>query len=168
MISEFKGEYFFLSNFFLSNQVLPTPTGLLTFRANEYFFVFCKTQNVEHKLAILNAPTPGIAKRMGGPKGYVMPDGSLFKIDLRPDWPQVRDPAMIAGVELKFGQNLDLKLALIATHPQELQEGNMWWDEYWGINLRTGKGQNKLGKMLMDLRGRFILAGMPVDHKLPI
>lgn len=168
MIKEFRGINALYSNFFFRNQVLPTPIGLLVFPTNEHFFVWCKTQNPLHKMEIIKAPKPGIAKKMGSPKGYIMPDGSLFKIDLRPDWDQVKIPAMTAGLELKFGQNEDLKQVLVASHPQELQEGNWWGDEYWGVNLRTGKGQNMLGKLLMDLRSRFILQATQEINKLPI
>jgi len=169
MITEFRKEYAFLSNFFIRDQYLPIPGyGNLVFKTNEHCFVWFKTKDVHEKAEIVNAPTPGIVKRMGGPKGYVMPDGNLFKITLREDWDEVKDQAMMAGLEMKFGQNPDLLQALIATHPQELQEGNWWGDTYWGVDFRTGKGENKLGKLLMDLRGKYVLENMPVDHKLII
>ncbi len=164
MITEFRGENRIYSNFFIRNQYLHTPTGLLTFRSNEHFFVFCKTLSIEQKLEILNASTPTIVKRMGSPKGYFMPDGSLFQIELRPDWNTpdkdgvtVKEAAMMAGLELKYGQNPDLKQSLINTYPKVLQEGNYWNDKYWGVCLRTGEGLNKLGKIHMDLRTKYIL-----------
>jgi ribA/ribD-fused uncharacterized protein len=168
MIEQFRGVNAFLSNFFRRDQFLPTPVGLLVFPANENFYVWCKTHNPLHKIEIMKEPNPGIVKKMGSKKGFIRPDGSLFKIDLRPDWDEIKDQAMMAGLELKFGQNEDLRQALIATAPHVLQEGNWWGDEYWGVSLKTGKGLNKLGLMLMDLRGRLILGQTPVINKLVI
>ena len=158
MIKMFRNEYSFLSNFYYANQYLPIPGyGVLMFKTNEHFFVWCKTNNPEHKMEILNAPTPAIAKKMGSPKGYIMPDGRLFKIDLRPDWDVVKDPAMIAGLELKFGQNADIRQALVATYPEDIQEGNWWNDTYWGVC--NGQGENNLGKILMQVRSEFAWVG---------
>lgn len=39
---------------------------------------------------------------------------------------------------------------LIATGDSQLIEGNTWGDTYWGVC--RGKGQNKLGKLLMKVR----------------
>ena len=43
-----------------------------------------------------------------------------------------------------------LKEMLLATGNEELIEGNLWNDTYWGVC--NGKGQNKLGKILMRVR----------------
>jgi predicted NAD-dependent protein-ADP-ribosyltransferase YbiA (DUF1768 family) len=79
---------------------------------------------------------------------------------------------MLAGLELKFGCNADIRKALLATHPQELVEGNYWHDNYWGNCLCPKcthiEGQNHLGKLLMKIRENYLLAEMPVEHKLII
>jgi hypothetical protein len=33
-----------------------------------------------------------------------------------------------------------------------LVEGNRWGDQFWGVDLRTGLGENHLGKILMKVR----------------
>ena len=52
----------------------------------------------------------------------------------------------------KFLQNPDLKEKLLSTGDAELVEGNTWNDTFWGVNSRTGKGDNNLGKILMNVR----------------
>ena len=58
---------------------------------------------------------------------------------------------MMKGLEAKF-KNRVLARKLIATYPALLQEGNLWGDTFWGVNLYSGKGKNQLGKLLMLLR----------------
>jgi predicted NAD-dependent protein-ADP-ribosyltransferase YbiA (DUF1768 family) len=53
-------------------------------------------------------------------------------------------------VSAKFANNRVLRDSLLATGTQEIVEGNTWGDTFWGqVN---GKGQNKLGKLLMKIR----------------
>ena len=55
-------------------------------------------------------------------------------------------------VKEKFTQHEDLKRRLLETGDEELQEGNNWYDTYWGVDIHTGKGLNMLGKILMRIR----------------
>ena len=41
---------------------------------------------------------------------------------------------------------------LLATKEAVLKEGNTWNDVFWGISLKTGRGENNLGKILMRVR----------------
>ena len=50
----------------------------------------------------------------------------------------------------RFSLNSELREKLIATGDKELIEGNHWNDRFWGVC--RGKGQNHLGKLLMELR----------------
>lgn len=43
---------------------------------------------------------------------------------------------------------------LIATENLQIEEGNYWYDAFWGICLKRGQGQNHLGKLIMTIRGR--------------
>ena len=45
-----------------------------------------------------------------------------------------------------------LAAALLATGDAVLQQGNTWGDRYWGKDLRTGEGENHLGRLLMERR----------------
>lgn len=142
-IDNFDGEYAFLSNFY------PAPVDFdgLTYPNNESAFQAqkCPTRRSE----FLNI-TPGKAKRLGR------------KVELRPDWEQVKDEVMRAICICKFAQNPDLAQKLITTGNAELIEGNWWHDQYWGVC--DGTGQNKLGKILMDIRAELIAGTLHKSH----
>ena len=157
MIDSFRGSYVFLSNFYPSVQYAEYDFGpiigkiIMKYTTNEHFFAANKTLNWQHHIAIARAPTPAIAKRMGGTKGYKMPDGTLFKIQLREDWEDIRIGIMKIGLDLKYSHNPQLKLQLINTYPHTLIEGNRWHDNFWG-DCRCPKclhipGQNYLGRL---------------------
>ena len=61
----------------------------------------------------------------------------------------IKDDVMYNVVKAKFNIKY-LKQMLINTGDAELIEGNSWNDTYWGVC--SGRGQNKLGKILMRVR----------------
>lgn len=72
---------------------------------------------------------------------------------LKADLPKTKTvPLMRQLIYLKFNQNPTLKDKLVATSPATLieQTDNMFWGE--GPNQMVEKGENKLGKILMDER----------------
>lgn len=83
--------------------------------------------------------TPGQAKRKGK------------TLKLRKDWELVKDLVMFELVLKKFKDNEGLGQALLETGDELIEEGNTWGDTYWGTV--NGEGKNKLGKILMAVRG---------------
>ena len=133
MIDRFNGEYAFLSNYSTSNFRI----DYVLFPTMEDYFQANKADNQNDYLHIAYAPTPGEAKRLGR------------KIQLRSDWEEIKDEVMLTGLRKKFA-NPELRNLLLATGDEELIEGNYWGDTYWGVC--NGVGQNKLGKLLMQVR----------------
>lgn len=74
------------------------------------------------------------------------------KVKIRGDWEDVKDDVMEEVIRAKFLQNPDLRQKLIDTGDMELMEGNSWHDTYWGVDLKSGKGENHLGIILMRIR----------------
>ena len=140
MIAEFQNQYRWLSNFWIS----PMEIDGKLYRTVEHYFQACKADNDNTHDIIRTQKTPGDAKRFAK------------SIVLRKGWNKMRMDVMRKGLRAKFDQNPELKIELITTYPQELQEGNKWNDSYWGIDLETGKGENHLGKLLMELREEFM------------
>lgn len=143
VIQEFKGEYAFLSNFYHAPFILET----ITYPTVEHYFQAKKTTNRMDFQKVLFTNSPNAAKSIGR------------KIKMRSDWNQVKDNIMFHGVYAKFDQNKDLQYKLISTSTQILKEGNNWGDTYWGVDLKTGIGENMLGKILMRCRELFIGGG---------
>ena len=133
MIDSFRNEYSFLSNYSCSPFYIDT----VLFPTMEHYFQASKASNQEDYLRIAYAPTPGDAKRLGR------------RIQLRPNWEEVKDNVMLIGLRKKFADP-ELRDLLLATGDEELVEGNYWGDTYWGVC--NGIGQNKLGKLLMQVR----------------
>lgn len=73
------------------------------------------------------------------------------KVNLRPDWESVKIDIMHQILKQKFS-NPSLKQKLLDTENAELIEGNTWGDTFWGVDISTGKGENHLGKLLMQVR----------------
>ena len=140
MINKFRGEYWFLSNFY------PASFSYLgkAWPTSEHFYMAAKTNDIVIKEQIRNLEKPGQAKRLGR------------SLQLRPDWEDVKKDAMLLALRLKFSQNQDIKEKLIKTGGLELIEGNTWHDNIWG-NCSCEKckdivGENLLGKTLMIVR----------------
>lgn len=133
MINEFRGKYYFLSNFYYSHVTYKD----ITYENNESAFQAQKTNNESLKLKFRNLD-PSSAKRLGR------------KVDLRKDWEQVKDQIMYEICKGKFEQHVNLEIRLLATSDEYLEEGNTWGDKEWGTV--NGEGQNKLGKILMRVR----------------
>lgn len=134
-IHGFFGEYRFLSNFYVCNVELD---GII-YPSSEHAFMAEKTEDVEVKKQIAALETPGEAKWFGQ------------TVKLRPKWDEIRVVAMYRVNWAKYAQNSELAKALLATEPKYLEETNDWNDTFWGVC--NGKGKNKLGKVLMRVRG---------------
>ena len=134
-IDEFQGEYRFLSNFFPS----PVEMDGIRYGNAEAAFQAQKVLTEEEKREFSDLP-PNDAKRKG--RG----------VRLRPDWEEVKTEMMEKVVRAKFRQNPELARLLLATGDAELVEGNSWNDRCWGVDLRTGEGENRLGRILMKIR----------------
>lgn len=141
VIDKFEGEYYFLSNFspseilFDDNYKLWAPTV-------EHAFQASKASSIEESLDILNAPTPGKAKRLGR------------RCTLRYNWEDVKDDVMYNLLCKKFAIP-ELRNKLLATGDATLIEGTTWHDNYWGVcccDKCGGLGKNRLGELLMKIR----------------
>jgi hypothetical protein len=134
MIDKFDGtEYKFLSNFYASEVKL----GDITFPTVEHAFQAAKTLDIEERLMIKEASTPGIAKTMGR------------HVILRSDWEEVKISVMEDLIRQKF-RNPILREKLLSTKHEILVEGNYWHDTFWGVCNNVG--ENNLGKILMKIR----------------
>jgi len=140
MIKEFQGEYCFLSNFYISPIIIKGQE----YSTVEHFYQSEKAINQKDKELIINASTPGEAKRLAR------------NIHLIDRWDKKRDAIMKIAILEKFKQNRDLLHKLILTGDNLLIEGNYWHDNYWGNcfcnRCKNIEGQNKLGKILMGIR----------------
>lgn len=130
-IAEFRGKYFFLSNFY------PAPVTYLgqSFKNNEAAFQSAKYPDRSDEFLNLS---PSYAKRLGR------------HVRLRNDWEYVKDRVMYDICRAKFMQNKNLAQLLIETGDATLIEGNTWGDMVWGVC--DGIGENRLGKILMQIR----------------
>ena len=88
-------------------------------------------------------------------------------IKLREDWEEVRIQLMEEIVKAKFSQNPYLAEWLLNTGDKVLKEGNYWDDRFWGVDMRTGEGENHLGIILMKLREEFRETGIPDESSEP-
>lgn len=141
-VSTFRGEYRFLSNFWQA----PATYDGVAYPTAEHAYQAGKSTDPAVREQILNAATPGEAKKLGA------------LIEVRPDWALGRDVAvMSAAVASKFSEDPELADMLLATGDRLLIEGNHWHDNNWG-SCHCGEpacqepGRNKLGTILMSVR----------------
>lgn len=134
VIREFQGAYRFLSNFWPSEMLPPTLEHHYQAAKGEFW-----------SRLVMEAKTAGEAKKIGREfPGF--------------QWNDHSEKVMVQLIRQKFGGELELQDKLLATGEQELVEGNRWHDNLWGVcycktERCAGKvGQNKLGKLLMQVR----------------
>jgi ribA/ribD-fused uncharacterized protein len=139
-ITKFSGQFSFLSNFYesvLEYEGIKYPTV-------EHAFQAAKTQDPEARQQIANMQKPSEAKAAGNRNGIIR--------DFDPvEWELRKNGVMEELLRIKF-QNPDLKNLLAQTGNAKLIEGNTWGDTYWGVDVVTGEGANKLGVILEGIR----------------
>lgn len=136
MITEFQNEFRWLSNFAPVKIIL----NGLQFESVEYAYMSEKSNDPEWKKFCADAKnTPGAVKRKSR------------TIKLRSDWEAVKLEVMEKCLRQKFSQE-PYKAKLLATGNILIQEGNRWNDKFWGVCLKTNKGEIHLGKLIMKIR----------------
>jgi len=135
-IPSFDGKHRFLSNFY--------PAEIMwdgrRYPTSEHLYHALKAATEAGREWVRAAPTAAAAKSRGR------------QIKRVGGWGGERIGAMRTVLLAKFTQHPELAARLVATGEAELVEGNTWGDTFWGRNLATGRGENRLGKLLMELR----------------
>lgn len=132
-IKGFFGEYRWLSNFELCDIIYRGEK----FTSSEAAFQAAKCKYSEDFKKFTNL-SPSESKKLGR------------SIDLIDNWDNIKESIMKEILLYKFTHNENLREKLIQTGNKFLEETNWWNDTYWGVC--KGKGQNRLGKILMDIR----------------
>jgi ribA/ribD-fused uncharacterized protein len=136
-VPAFAGVLDFCSNFH--------PSPVFGYPTVEAAYQAAKTTDPAVRARIRAAATPGQAKRLG--RGLA----------LRPGWEEMKLDVMRTLVREKFARHPALAERLLATGDVELVERNYWRDTFWGVC--GGRGENHLGRILMDLRAELRAAG---------
>ena len=137
MIGPFRGQYDFLSNFYLT----PVKYNGIIYPSSEHAFQAAKTTDMSVRKTIAALNFPGEARAVG--RGVI----------LREDWNNIRLVIMTKIIREKFSSNKALKIKLLNTGGHELVEVNTWGDTFWGVCNNVG--ENHLGKILMKIRKEF-------------
>jgi ribA/ribD-fused uncharacterized protein len=107
----------------------------------EHYFQAAKFPgNPTYQEQIRQAKTAAQAKKLGASKEQ----------KIREDWDAYRISVMEKAVRAKFEQNESLRKMLLSTGNKELAEASPT-DYFWGIGKKKN-GENRLGKILMNLR----------------
>jgi hypothetical protein len=140
IIDDFKGKYWFLSNFYKYEIEYE---GLI-YPSSEHAYQASKSLDTSKKREFTEFESPRSAKNLG----------RSFK--LRPDWELVKRDVMKSILRIKF-EHPKLRYMLNKTKGNYLVEGNYWHDNIWG-NCSCDRpecipvGQNILGILLMEIR----------------
>ena len=150
IIQRFRLEYDYLSNFY---PAIVCVDGL-EFLNSEAAYQAAKCAKAEDRL-LFTELNSNDAKRLGR------------ELPARADWEEIKVQEMEKILRAKFTQNPHLAQFLVETGDAELIEGNTWHDTFWGVDLKTGEGENHLGKILMALRKDFQENGVPAKKEAP-
>ena len=133
---QFRGRYYFLSNFY------PCTIVIDGFEYQSAEAAFQGQKNSQYAHMFTGSVTPFGAKRLG----------KRVPIDVG-EWNARRLEVMKRVVWAKFAQNPKLRKLLIAV-TEPIVEDNTWGDTYWG--RCKGVGSNHLGQILQEVRNSLI------------
>jgi len=121
----------------------------ITFPTSEHAYQAGKARKPEVRDWLLAAPSPALV---------AMAAHGLYSWDIREDWAKIKFERMKRVLTAKFTQHDDLRELLLSTGQARLVESatvdnavNRLWGEV------NGKGQNKLGELLMEVRAELAI-----------
>lgn len=141
LITDFRDEHAFLSNFYME----PFYVKSLLVPSAEHAFQAAKTTDPWWRERIIETATAHEAKHLGN------------RCPLRPGWDERRVSVMREILRWKFALRSDLATKLLLTGGKHLVEGNNWGDRFWGCERDPAErgtwcGANHLGILLMERR----------------
>lgn len=139
MVNRFRDEYWALSNFYEH----PIKFRGITYRNAEACFQAQKCSTDEEKMMFVNL-TGAEAKKLG----------RKVKINTA-EWESIKLGLMLSIIQAKYEQCKPFR-ATLAYCEGGIYEGNDHGDTYWGIDAKTGKGDNHLGRIMMYVRDMYI------------
>lgn len=140
IIKEFQGEYRWLSNFASCSIVLDN----IEYNSVEHAYMSAKSDDGDWKILCSSENySAGKIKRLSR------------DIPLRKDWDSIKLSVMKECLEQKFQQE-PYKSKLLSTGNSILQEGNNWGDTFWGIGLKSERGLNYLGNLIIEIREQLV------------
>lgn len=142
----------------------PNPITIddVTYPTAEHYYQSQKFKDASYQEAIRKAETPRDAKILASQKTVVGSRGRWIAIDglivkhlkrgvkPRPDWNNIKENVMRRALKAKFNQSILLRVKLLNTGKSNLINRSEY-DVYWGTG-KDGKGKNRLGELLMELR----------------
>ena len=137
VIHSFKGEYDFLHNRFGCSFVWQG----IRFNNVETAFQASKCED-ETERKLFSRLSVEKAAMKGG------------QITPSPEWEERKLETMMSIQIAKYTQNPNLMKRLIATGNCKIINGNNKQETYWGVDLYSWKGENNLGKILMEIRDK--------------
>lgn len=142
MVTQFKGDYRWLSNFAPCKIILEG----VEYQSVEHAYMSAKSSDLDWKLFCRETEKAGDVKR------------ASKNITLIPNWDNLKINVMKVCLEQKFSVD-PYRSKLITTGSIQLIEGNTWNDKFWGVSLTDNQGQNNLGKLIMDIRDSLLKFG---------
>jgi ribA/ribD-fused uncharacterized protein len=130
----FKDEYRWLSNFY----PCPITYDFINYSCVEVAYCAAKCELLSERdmfYGLNGAQAKSLGKR----------------IQLKSNWEEIKVNTMHRLLKQKFNQE-PFRTLLIETYPMHIEETNHWGDTYWGVC--KGKGENRLGILIMDIRDR--------------
>lgn len=135
--SGFSGKFYFLSNFYPC-KIIDLDFGRdIEYPSVEHAYQAHKTFKRDKRYSMSKIRTASAAKRAGR------------KLVIRSDWEESKIEIMTLLLCQKFSDPV-MNEMLLSTGNLELVETNWWGDTFWGVY--GGKGNNMLGKILMEIR----------------
>ena len=140
-ITNFRGEYRWLSNFHLVDIEWQGDV----YRSSEHAYQAAKTDDPEERRKIREVATCDKARRLGQ------------KVTMSRLWLEKERLCKLAtmkGIIRKKFEDPVLREKLITTGRHHLIENAPWGDRFWGVC--EGEGENHLGRILMDIRAKIM------------
>lgn len=147
-IEQFRGEHRFLSNMYMLENWIKSPTGLAV-PTVEHGYQAEKFADEKVQEAIAFAHDGNHAKKLAH---YLIEQGEA---ETHPDYDEKdrKLGVMRYWVRQKFTTSLGLGDKLAATGDVPIIEGNTWGDRFWGVDPPgSANGSNHLGRLLMEVR----------------
>lgn len=136
MIRKFDKEHKWLSNFAPCTIVL----NGISYPSVEHAYMSAKSNDVRWYLKCTDESIkPGTIKKLS--RGILLVS----------NWDAIKIEVMQECLNQKYRQE-PYRTLLIETDDVFIQEGNYWGDTFWGVDLNTNTGDNRLGKLIMEIR----------------